>query len=62
MARRNNRILNPAARQALDNLKMEVASSVGVDINKGPQLTTAEAGRVGGQMVKRLIERAESNL
>jgi len=62
VARNSNQLVNPAARQALNNMKMEVASSLGVDLSKGAQLTTAEAGRVGGQMVKRLIERAESSL
>lgn len=58
----NNQIEVPGKKQALNNLKMEVASELGVDINKGENITAKEAGLVGGHMVKRMIERAERGL
>lgn len=45
----------------LDKLKTEVASELGVDL-KSTSLTAKEAGSVGGQMVKRLIEKAEQQM
>lgn len=52
----------PRAGDALDRFKYEVAADIGVDLDRGGDLTTREAGRVGGQMVRRLIRRAESDL
>lgn len=46
---------------ALNNLKTEVASELGVDL-KSTNLTSRDAGRVGGQMVKNLIEKAENQM
>lgn len=46
---------------ALNNLKTEVASELGVDL-KSTNLTSRDAGRVGGQMVKKLIEKAENQM
>ena len=54
--------LVPKAEDALDRLKYEVADDIGVDLRKGGDLTTREAGKVGGQMMKRLIRRAEQDL
>lgn len=48
-------------KSALNNLKTEVASELGVDL-KATNLTSKDAGRVGGQMVKRLIEKAENQM
>ena len=48
-------------KEALNNLKTEVASELGVDL-KATNLTSRDAGRVGGQMVKRIIEKAESQM
>lgn len=56
-----NRIEVPEAKIALDKFKMEVASELGVDL-KSEALTAKDAGRVGGQMVKRLIEQAENGM
>jgi hypothetical protein len=58
----DHRHVVPRAEDALDRLKYEVADEVGVDLGKGGDLTTREAGKVGGQMVKRLIRRAEQDL
>ena len=53
---KNNSIMNPNARDAMDKFKMEAASEVGVDLKEGynGHLTSREAGSVGGQMVKKM--------
>ncbi len=50
----NNKINVPEARDAMDKFKMEAANEVGVDLKNGynGNLTSREAGSVGGQMVK----------
>ena len=48
-------------KSALNNLETEVASELGVDLI-ATNLTSKDAGRVGGQMVKRLIEKAENQM
>ncbi|MDY4897944.1 MAG: alpha/beta-type small acid-soluble spore protein, partial [Eubacteriales bacterium] len=50
---RNNRALVPEAKEALDKFKMEAASEVGVNLNQGynGELTSRQAGSIGGQMV-----------
>ena len=60
----NNQINVPEARAAMDQFKMQAASEVGVNLKKGynGDLTSREAGSVGGQMVKKMIEAYESNL
>ena len=60
----NNQINIPEARAAMDKLKMEAASEVGVNLKEGynGDLTSREAGSVGGQMVKKMIEAYEQNL
>ena len=55
MTNRNSNSINiPEAREAMDKFKMEAASEVGVNLKQGynGNLTSREAGRVGGQMVK----------
>ncbi len=54
----------PQAREALDRFKMEAASEVGVNLKQGynGELTAKQAGSVGGQMVKKLIQQAENNM
>ena len=54
MTNRNNSINVPEARSAMDRFKMEAASEVGVNLKDGynGDLTSREAGSVGGQMVK----------
>ena len=51
------KILNPQAKEALNRLKMESASEVGVSLKQGynGDLTSRENGSVGGQMVKKMI-------
>lgn len=56
-----NRIEVPEAKNAMEKFKMEVASELGVDL-KSENLTARDAGRVSGNIVKKLIERAESEM
>ena len=54
----------PNAQEALDKFKMEAASEVGVNLKQGynGDLTSRQAGSIGGQMVKKMIESYEQNL
>ncbi len=60
---KNNAVV-PQAREALDKFKMEAASEVGVNLKQGynGDLTSREAGSVGGQMVKKMIEAYENGM
>ena len=60
----NNNINIPEARDAMDQFKMEAASEVGVNLKQGynGDLTSREAGSVGGQMVKKMIEAYENSM
>ena len=64
MAKSSSKGVVPEAREALDRFKMEAASEVGVNLKQGynGDLTSREAGSVGGQMVKKMIEAYERNL
>ncbi len=61
---KNSKGMVPEARNALDKFKMEAASEVGVNLKNGynGDLTSREAGSVGGQMVKKMIESYEKNM
>ena len=63
-AKNNNKLNVPEARSAMDKCKMEAASEVGVNLKEGynGDLTSREAGSVGGQMVKKMIESYEKSL
>ena len=52
----SNRVIVPAARAALDQFKMEAANEVGVNLKQGynGDLTSKQAGSIGGQMVKKM--------
>ncbi len=54
----------PEAREALNKFKYEVASEVGVNLKDGynGDLSSRDAGRIGGNMVKKLIETAERQM
>ena len=54
----------PEAKDALNRFKMEAANEVGVNLKQGynGDLTSREAGSVGGQMVKKMIESYERNM
>ena len=64
MAKNGNSSIVPEAREALDRFKMEAANEVGVNLKQGynGDPTSREAGSVGGQMVKKMIESYEKNL
>ena len=65
MTNRNSSNINiPEAREAMDKFKMEAASEVGVNLKQGynGDLSSREAGSVGGQMVKKMIESYEKGL
>ena len=59
-----NRVEVPEARGALDKFKFEVANEIGVDLKDGynGHLTTAQAGSVGGEMVRKMIRRQEEEM
>ena len=54
----------PQAKDAMDKFKMEVASEIGVNLKQGynGDLTSAQAGSVGGEMVRRMIKRQEEQM
>ena len=60
----SSKTLVPQAREALNKFKMDTAREVGVTLKQGynGDLTSKQAGSIGGQMVKKLISQAESNL
>ncbi|MDD3839663.1 MAG: alpha/beta-type small acid-soluble spore protein [Clostridia bacterium] len=64
MARNTNQKLVPEARQALEQMKYEVASEVGVNLKQGynGDITAKEAGYIGGNMVKKMIEQAQRSM
>ena len=65
MSTKNSNKLNvPQARAAMDKFKMEAANEVGVNLKEGynGDLTSREAGSVGGQMVKKMIEAYENGM
>ena len=65
MSSKNSNKLNiPEARDAMDKFKMEAANEVGVNLKQGynGDITARQAGSVGGQMVKKMIEAYENGL
>ena len=64
MSSSNKSNLNSAAKDALYNFKMEAAKEVGVNLKQGynGDLTSKEAGSVGGQMVKEMIRKYEESM
>ncbi len=63
MTNSNNKVV-PEAKEALNKFKYEVASEVGVTLKDGynGHLSSRDAGRIGGNMVKKLIQQAESQM
>ena len=59
-----NKIMVPEAKQAMENFKMEAAKEVGVNLKQGNNgdLTSRQAGSVGGQMVKNMIKDYENKI
>ncbi len=60
----SNKTLVPGAKDALNRFKMEAANEVGVSLKQGynGDLTSKQAGSVGGQMVKKMIESYENGM
>jgi hypothetical protein len=60
----SNKTLVPEAREALERFKMEAANEVGVNLKQGynGDITAKQAGSVGGQMVKKMIESYENSI
>lgn len=60
----SNKINVPKAKSAMDKFKMEAANEVGVNLNNGynGDLTSRQAGSIGGQMVKKMIEKYENDI
>ena len=63
-SKNSNKINVPEARAAMDKFKMEAAAEVGVNLKEGynGDLSSREAGSVGGQMVKKMIEDYENKI
>ena len=65
MSGKNMNELNvPEARAAMDRFKMEAAQEVGVNLKEGynGDMTARQAGSIGGQMVKKMVEAYEQSL
>ena len=64
MANNRNQKLVPEAMSALDKFKYEVASEVGVNLKQGynGDLSSKDAGRIGGNMVRKMNQQAENNM
>jgi hypothetical protein len=60
----SNKSSVPEAREALNRFKMEAASEVGVNLKQGynGDLTSKQAGSIGGQMVKKMIKSYEESM
>ena len=61
---RSNSYEVPGAKEAMNKFKQEVANEVGVNLKQGynGDLTSKQAGTIGGNMVKKLIHQAESQM
>ena len=60
----SNKTMVPEAKAALEQFKMEAANEVGVNLKQGynGDLTSRQAGSIGGQMVKKMIEKYENDI
>lgn len=60
----NRKTLVPGARDALERMKHEVADEQGVDLKEGynGDLRSRDAGKIGGNMVRKMIKQAEENM
>ena len=60
----SNKNMVPEAKEAMNKFKMEAASEVGVNLNQGynGDLTAKQAGSIGGQMVKKMVESYENQI
>ena len=60
----SNRKVVPGAKESLDKFKYEIANEMGISLKDGynGNLSSRDAGRIGGNMVRKLIEQAEKNM
>ena len=60
----SNRVVVPEAKEAMDKFKMEVANELGVPLKNGynGDLTSREAGSIGGEMVRQMIKKQEESM
>ena len=60
----SNRKVVPEAKESLDKFKYEIANEMGISLKDGynGNLSSRDAGRIGGNMVRKLIQQAESNM
>ena len=60
----SNKTMVPEAKAAMDQFKMQAASEVGVNLQNGynGDLTARQAGSIGGQMVKKMVESYENSI
>ena len=61
---KSNNLVNPNAREAMNRFKMEAASEMGVNLKQGynGDLTSRQAGSIGGEMVKKMIMKQEEQM
>ncbi len=59
-----NRKLVPEAKQALDQMKFEIAGQLGINLQQGynGNISAKDAGRIGGNMVKKMIEQQQRQM
>ncbi len=64
MASKSNRVEVPEAKAAMDRFKTEVASELGVNLKEGynGDLSSKEAGSIGGELVRRMIKKLEESM
>ena len=64
MASNSNKLVVPQAKEAMERFKMEAANEVGVTLKQGynGDITARQAGSVGGQMVKKMVESYENSI
>ena len=64
MSKSTNKLVTPEARAAMDKFKMETANEVGVNLKNGynGDLTSKQAGSIGGQMVKKMVQAYENSI
>ena len=61
---KTSQMVVPQAKEAMDRFKMEVANELGVNLKNGynGDLTSREAGSVGGEMVRQMIKKQEESM
>ena len=63
-SKNNNRQMVPEARQALEDMKYEIAGELGINLKQGynGDLTSRESGSIGGEMVRQMIKKQEQQM